>query len=283
MVDVFDEVEEELRQERYKSLLKKWGPIVGAVALAIVLGVAGNEAWKAWSEGQAEEASERFYAARDALEGGDREGAEAGFAAMSEDGPRGYATLALMQRAAMAEEDGDFERAMQLYDEAVQRSPAALIRDLARYRSALAGFDVLSADDIRLRLEPLLTADPAQALLARELIGAAALRDERWDEARRQYQFIQSALDAPQGLRRRAAEALALINVRAPLPAADALPAVMGEDAADPSGLLPEAAPVESDPLGGEMPAEAAAGVQTAPEPDAAPPADPAIEEEDGA
>jgi hypothetical protein len=266
LVDVFDEVEEELRQERYKALLKKWGPIVGAVALAVVLGVAGNEAWKAWSEGQAEEASERFYAARDALEGGDREGAEAGFAELAEEGPRGYATLALMQRAAMAEEDGDFERAMQLYDEAVQRSPAALIRDLARYRSALAGFDVL-------------TADPAQALLARELIGAAALRDERWDEARRQYQFIQSALDAPQGLRRRAAEALALINLRAPLPAADALPVVMGEDAADPSGLLPEAAPADADPLAGEMPAGAAAGAQTAPEPDA----DPAIEEEDGA
>ena len=43
MVDVFDEVEEELRQERYHALLRKWGPWVPGGAVTIVAGVAGYQ------------------------------------------------------------------------------------------------------------------------------------------------------------------------------------------------------------------------------------------------
>ena len=45
MVDLFDEIEEELREERMYAFLKKYAVHLSAAALLVVGAVAG---WKAW-------------------------------------------------------------------------------------------------------------------------------------------------------------------------------------------------------------------------------------------
>lgn len=216
MVDVFDEVEEELRQERYQAWLRKYGPWVLGGVLLIVVGVAGYQGWNAWRDNVAASASDEFINAQTALEEGDLVAAAAGFDALAQNGPRGYASLALMQQAAVALERGDMLEAARLYESAAERAPDRLTRDIARYKGVLAAWDELSYDDVVLRLDPLTENDAALGLLARELMGAAALRVERWADARGHYEFVQFAIGAPQGAQRRAAEALAYINAEAP-------------------------------------------------------------------
>jgi len=218
LVDVFDEVEEELRQERYQALLRQYGPWVLGGALAIVAGVAGYQGYNAWRDGVAATASDAFIDAQTALEEGDLAAAAAGFDALAETGPRGYAALALMQRAAVALEQGEALEAARLYEQAAERAPDGLTRDLARYKAVLAAWDELSYDDVVLRLDRLTEGDAPLGMLATELMGAAALRAERWDDARGHYEFVQLALGAPAGVQRRAAEALAYINAEAPPP-----------------------------------------------------------------
>jgi len=246
LVDVFDEVEEELRKERYMQLLRTWGPWVAGAAVLVIAGVAGHEGWRAWQANQAAEASTQFAEARELELAGNTEAARAAYDALVQEGPRGYATLALLHQAALASEAGEAEEAARLYEQAAQRSPVALIRDLARYQAALSGFDTLSSDDLRLRLDPLITGGSSFALLARELVGAAALRDERWEEARRQYEFIQLSIDASEGLRLRARDALSVIAQSAPpeiaeevLPEPEAMPDAPAI-AADEAPILPE-------------------------------------------
>jgi hypothetical protein len=224
LVDVFDEVEEELRKERYMQMLRSWGPWVLGAAVAVIAGVAGYQGWRAWQDSQSAQASAQFAEARALHEAGQTAEAADAYALLVSEGPRGYATLSLLHQAALASEAGNNEEAARLYEEAGQRSPVALIRDLARYQSAVAGFDSLSSDDLALRLDPLVSGGGGFALLSRELIGAAALRDERWAEARRHYEFVQLSIDASEAMRTRARDALAVIAREAPeeVPAEDA-------------------------------------------------------------
>lgn len=219
MVDVFNEVEEELRKERYQAWLREYGPWLLGLVVAVIALVAGYQGWTALRDNAAAAASDRFIDAQVALEEGDLAAAAAGFEALAEEGPRGYAAIALMQRAAVALENGEADEAARLYQRAAERAPDPLTRDLARYKGVLAAWDQLSYDDVVLRLDALTEGAAPLGLLARELMGAAAIRAERWDEARRHYEFVQFAIGAPQGVSRRASEALAYIEANAPAPA----------------------------------------------------------------
>lgn len=237
LADVFDEVEEELRQERYQALLKQWGPWVAGVAAAVVIGVGANQ-YLTWSGAQrANAASDRYMDAAALYEEGNLNTADAQFAALAEDGPRGYAALALMRRADIALSQDRADDAARLYEQAAERAPDPLTRDIARYQAALARFDALSFDDLAVRLEPLAAGAAPIGPLARELMAAAAMRDERWDDARSRYEVLALGLDIPPGMQRRIVEAQAYINQNAP-----AAPAEVTPTDATPS----EAAPTEA-------------------------------------
>jgi hypothetical protein len=216
LVDVFDEVEEELRKERYQALLRQWGPWVGGAAAAIVISVAGYQFWEWRTGASASAASDQYMDAAAALEEGDLQRAEAGFSALAESGPRGYAALALLRQGEIALQQGQADEAGRLFELAAERSPEATTRQLAQYKAALARYDTLSYDDLTIRLTPLTEGAAPFGPLARELMAAAALRDERWEDARRAYDLLAIALNAPPGVSRRAAEAMAYIRQNAP-------------------------------------------------------------------
>ncbi len=239
MVDLFDEVEEELRNERYKALLRQWGPWVGGAAAAIVLGT-GSYQFVSWSGGRvANAASDRYQDAAELFDEGDMTEADARFASLAEDGPSGYAALALMRRGDIALENGDRSEAAQFYAQAAERSPEPLTADIARYQAALAQFDELSYDDLVLRLEPLAAGAAPMGLMARELMAAAALRDERWEEAEQRYDALALSLDLPPGLSQRITEAIAYIDQRS---AAPPVAAITVEGAATEDVVTEEAA-----------------------------------------
>ena len=243
MVDVFDEVEEELRRERYQSALRKWGPWVAGVAVGIVVGVAGWQYWDWRTTTAAEASADQFIAAARLFDDGDLSGADAGFAEMAETGPAGYATLSLLRRGEIAVTQGRNEDAARFFEQAADRAPEPFTRELARYKAALAGFDTLSYDDLSVRLTPLTEGDATFGLLARELMAAAAMRDERWDEARDAYRLISISLDVPEATLQRAREALVYINQNAP-----AAPDLLLEGASEPSpaAVEPDEAPADA-------------------------------------
>ncbi len=71
MVDVFEEVEEQIRTERYKSLGLKilpWAIGAAVLALAVTFGFWG---WTSYQDKQADKASEQYVQALEALGQGD--------------------------------------------------------------------------------------------------------------------------------------------------------------------------------------------------------------------
>ena len=63
MSDIFREVDEELKQEHYKKLWKKFGPTVIGVVVVIVAAVGGYQAWQAWDLDRRLDESDRYAAA----------------------------------------------------------------------------------------------------------------------------------------------------------------------------------------------------------------------------
>lgn len=216
MADVFDEVEEELRKERYQELFRKWGPWVLGAALAVIAGVAGYQWYDARQSETRAAAGTELLDALDAYQAGDYAIATAQLDTLAADAPRSYETLALLQEGAIAVEQGERERAAELYNQAAARAPDRLTRDVARFKALLIEMETLSYDDVRLRAEPLTEGAAPLGPFARELMGAAALKAGRYDEAREHYEQLGFALDVPQSMQRRASEALALIDQRAP-------------------------------------------------------------------
>ena len=102
MVDVFEEVEEELRSERYRRLFRTWGPwVAGALVLALVAALAWW-GWQSWQTSRAETAATHYDRGMQALGEGDTAAADAAFVEAVDTGSGGYKALALQQRAGIA-------------------------------------------------------------------------------------------------------------------------------------------------------------------------------------
>ena len=57
MADIFDEINEELKQDRAKQVWTRYGKYVIAAAAAVVLGVGASQGYMAWQQSQAEAAA----------------------------------------------------------------------------------------------------------------------------------------------------------------------------------------------------------------------------------
>ena len=84
MGDIFREIDEELRHDRYAKLWQAWGKYVIAAAVALVIGVAGFRGWDYYRTIQRQDESARFASAEGLLQAGKSEDAAALFAAMAE-------------------------------------------------------------------------------------------------------------------------------------------------------------------------------------------------------
>jgi len=212
VADIFEEVDEELRNDDYQKYFKRYGPWVGGVAAIIIAATAGYQLLTYWNTSKLEASSDSFISAQANFDADQLALAAAGFETLSENGTTGYVTLALLQRAAVALEAGEAETAAQFFDQAAASSSDPLIRDLAGLKSVWARWDSLSFSDVEIRLTPLTNTGAPYAFLARETVAAAALRAGDYERARQDYQFLTFALDAPQGVQQRAQEAIAFLD-----------------------------------------------------------------------
>ncbi len=244
MVDVFEEVEEQLRSERYKSMVRKGWPYALAIVLALLIGFGGVWGWREFQESRSAKASEAFVQASEALAGQDKAKAEVTLTELSESGPATYRALALMQLAALRLESGADAEAAELFDRAADVAKEPIVQDAARLKSAYLLFDTLSLEDLRERLDPLAEAGRPYAALAREAVAMKNLAAGQMAEARTAFSVLSLLPEATDDLRARAQAALALIDSGA----AKAVPQIVQSAANLPPAATPAAAAVGSPP-----------------------------------
>lgn len=207
------EIDEELRQERYAKLWKKYGNHLIAAALALVLSVAGYQGWRTYDVKNRMEQAERFSAAQKLAASGETAAAAEAFAALADDAGGGYELLASLRAAAARAETGDKPGAIALYRQLSGDSGYdPVYRDLAVVMEALLIIDDAEAEAIRSRLAPLMADDNPWRHSARELAAHAAMRGGDRKAARELFTKLAGDGAAPGGVRSRASEMLSVLG-----------------------------------------------------------------------
>lgn len=171
MADIFDEINEELKQDRAKQVWTRYGKYVIAAAAAVVLGVGASQGYMAWQQSQAEAAANIYS---EALAAEDAASAlEADLGQLTD----GYALLGRFQIAAGKAEAGDATGAESLYLEiAGDTTVDPLYRDAALLMSVMNAPESSDASDLQGRLAPLADGVGPWKPLALELSAALDLK-----------------------------------------------------------------------------------------------------------
>lgn len=209
MADVFREVDEELRRDRAEQLWKKYGTYIVAVALGIVLAVAGLQGWRAYQQSQREELAAQYAAAQELVQSGDTTAGLAGFAAMGEVGAGGYRGLAALREAALRAESGDTAGAIAIWDRLAEDSGLGVgFRQVAALLSVMHQVNEGDPAALQARLAPLTGPGQAFRATALELSAVLALRAGDRETARSHYRALADDREVPTGLRGRATQML---------------------------------------------------------------------------
>lgn len=210
MVDIFDEVDEDLRAERAKNLLIRYGGVIVAGCIAVVAAAGGWQAWNWWQAKQDAAAAAAFVGAMNRTEAsplagaGDQSAAIAAFEALSAGAPDGYRTLARLRAAALKAQQGDLPGALALWDQVAGDSSAdPLLRDLASLLWAERQLDKGDPALLEARLKPLILPGNAWRPMAREQLALLDLRQGRDDVAKTAFRALAEDVTAPAGVRGR--------------------------------------------------------------------------------
>jgi hypothetical protein len=232
--DLFEEVEEQLRSERYRTLVVKALPWVLGAAAVILIAVFGVWGWQKYRDQQSTKASEQYAAAIEAMTAGHKDQAQTLWTQVSQSPSRAYKSLALMQLAGLKLADRNTPEAVRLFDQAADAAPDDIVGDAARLKSAFALLDTASEKDLEARLTPLMKDGHPYRIQAREALGFAKLMAGDEKGARSEFVVISQSLDANDGARERAKAAMDLIDSGS----AKAVPAVARAAAALPPPVM---------------------------------------------
>ncbi|MGZ9100007.1 MAG: tetratricopeptide repeat protein [Brevundimonas sp.] len=238
MVDVFEQVEEELRSDRYKRLARTWLPVVGGVLLVALIAALSFWGWDSWQTSKAEKASIAYDRGLESLQAGNPVGADAAFVQAVNEGNGAYKAMARMQRAGIAVDANRLPDALRLLDEAARASRDPLLADPAALKAAMLAMDTETLEQIEARLEPLTDEDRPFSAFALEALAMARLQHGQAAPAREALVLLKNGLDTPEIVSQRADLAIAAIDSGA----AANLGAIVRAQAAIPAPARPAAA-----------------------------------------
>ena len=156
MADIFQEIDEDLRRDRWENVWKKYGKYVLGGAAVIVLGTAAWVGWQEYKLQQNLSVTYQMRAAMEAARAGNSEAAIEGFTAVSAAGDSQQAALALLQEAALRANNDDLESARGIYQAVRDNGDLAdPYRALATIRLVEVDLDTGDAGTMLGWLEPL--------------------------------------------------------------------------------------------------------------------------------
>ena len=216
MVDVFEEVEDQLRTEQYKRAALKALPWVAGGLIAVALIFGGWYALHKHQTKKAEETATAYQAALETAGKGDFEAAYKQFDEIAKTAPKGYKALALQVQGALRLQENRVKDAVALFDASAKAAPGGdeglIIADAARLKSALALMDEAPYAEIEGRLKPLTEDDRPYRAIALESLALAKINAGKVKEARADFESLRNALDASQTMIQRARAAIDLID-----------------------------------------------------------------------
>jgi hypothetical protein len=199
--DIFREVDEEVRREQLIKLWQRYGTLMIAGCVLVVIAVAGWRFYEWQQNEKAAEAGAKFEAAVALANEGKNKEAEEAFGRLTTDGTANYRMLAKFREAGEQARQ-DPKAAIAAYDQlAADNAIGRVFQDLAAVRAGTLLVDTASYADIKQRLEPLTAPDRAFRHSARTLLALAAWRAKDTAAMRQWTDMVLADGDTPSGAR----------------------------------------------------------------------------------
>lgn len=209
--DIFHEVDEDLRREKFEKLWDKYGVFALLGALCIVGAVAAYQGYSMWQTSRANQSGTAYNRAAELATEGKHADAIASLSAIAKEAPGGYPLLANLQMAAVKVQAGQKAEAVALYDSVAATATDPALKDFARIQAATLRVDEADAAEMSRRLEGLNADNNPWRYSAQELLGLSAFRSGNTDESVKMFSAIQRDPHAPAEMRKRAEVMLALL------------------------------------------------------------------------
>ena len=212
--NLFKEIDEDLRQQKYANLWKKYGKFVIGGAVVLILGVASVKGWEAYKLDRKMTDSNLLMSALKSIDQANPNSTIALLDTLIKDGSSGYSILAKFNQAAILAKNSKYQKAIENYlsiseDMNVEQD----LRDLALIKSAYLSLEHSSSDKLQEKLSAIITIENTWRHSARELSALFAYKSENTVRAHQLYKELADDPTAPAGMRARAAE-MATILIR---------------------------------------------------------------------
>jgi len=202
--DIFQEIDEDLRQDKVARLWKAYGKYLVALAVFIILVIASYRFIEHKNEKNREQTSELYELASETGRSGDKKAAIELLSDEMFDENIGYSIISKLKKAALAKSNNDLEGTEIVLKEIITNEDIPLyLRDLARLKLFASDSDNNSS-----QLEVLIEEEGPWKFLALELKGGIQLEGGNLKEARSIFKELTDDANTPNNLRRRASEIL---------------------------------------------------------------------------
>lgn len=199
------EIDEELRRDQLAKLWEKNGTYILGLAVAIVALVGGFKVWEsrqlAWSQAGGQKYNEALVLAAS----GKADDAAKLFDELIAGGHQGYADLALLQKAGTELKAGKPKEALAIFEKAEQSiGDDPMLKGFTQLQIASLKLGEADFTEIQNRLTDLAADGNPWRHSARELIGLAAMKAGKIDEASKLFEAILADRTAPRSVADRA-------------------------------------------------------------------------------
>ena len=209
MADIFDEIDEELKQDRMSALWSRYGTYFMIGAGVIVATVVFAQTYKQWQKSQNEQAAVTFYQA--IMDDDVLSALDAGRDKLTD----GYSMLADFKMASEFATSGNMKAAEDTYLRIAETENIAILyRHLALLMAAMNVPESRSADDIINMLAPLTDKEGPLQGLALEAAAGADVKAGRLSAAIEKLTQIEQLADISGALRQRSAELKNILGER---------------------------------------------------------------------
>ena len=204
MSDIFQEIDEDLRQDKAARLWKAYGKYLIALAIFIILAIASYRFIEHTNEKEREQTSELYELASEAGRTVDKQAAIELFSDERLEQTMGYSIISKLKKAALARRNNDLEGTRIVLKKIITNEEIPLyLRDLARLKLFAS-----DSDNNISPLDALIEEAGPWKFLALELKGGIQLEHGNLKEARSIFKELTDDANTPNNLRRRASEIL---------------------------------------------------------------------------
>tara|TARA_B100000575_G_scaffold250096_1_gene216830 strand:- start:68 stop:718 length:651 start_codon:yes stop_codon:yes gene_type:complete len=169
MADIFDEVSEELKQDKLIQTWKKYSKIIITLILLIIISLVSYQSYLIWKKNKIEEISKQYFEALEKLENKNYSKSQSLFLKNAQNHKNGYKMLSLFGLAESNYQNGKIDEMIMnykaIYDD---ESIGIYYRNLSRILSVLKD-NLSSFDQQKLLLQPILNSPSKLQILAAEL------------------------------------------------------------------------------------------------------------------